>query len=547
MSKKLYSLTDAHRAQLKPWADRWVAIAMSTKEVDANERSLCDAAARGLYAAAKLAEPKQVVFAKSPLTATIAAGVAAGVIYLRNNPDQQRKLFGRLVTERELMGSVAPACLFAVQCGLYRTEHLNPPPVGTFKIQARKQVGSHAATRVATSGATDAATDAATRDATRVATSGATYAATHDATYAATDAATSGATDAATDAATRAATRDATRAATDAATRDATSDATDAATNDATRAATDAATRDATSDATYAATSDATRDATYAATDAATRDATHDATDAATRAATYAATDAATRDADLILVSDDVARFLVQCVYRAWYMRNGGNQWAGWVSYLSFFRHVVKLDESHRVDYSKWGHYEALAEHGGPRLMHKDFCIISDRPAVLLVDERNRPHCATGPSHKWRDGWALYFWHGVRVPKRMIEAPESYTRDEILGIGNTEQRRALAERLGWPRYLEKLGGSIVSTWEDPETKLAYELFELSETGERILRKQSPALKDGSQPWYAEPVHRDLLTAQAARKWQAITPFTSDPRESARLCNSNPALSYTVEA
>jgi hypothetical protein len=129
----------------------------------------------------------------------------------------------------------------------------------------------------------------------------------------------------------------------------------------------------------------------------------------------------------------------------------------------------------------------------------------------------------------------------------MIEAPESFTKEEILSVTNTEQRRVLAERLGWPRYLEKLGGSVVSTWEDPATKLAYELLELSETGERVLRKQSPELKDGSQPWYAEPVHRDLLTAQAARKWQAVTPFSRDARETARLCNTNPELTYSVEA
>jgi hypothetical protein len=228
-------------------------------------------------------------------------------------------------------------------------------------------------------------------------------------------------------------------------------------------------------------------------------------------------------------------------------MRNGGNQWSAWVSYVSFFRHVAKLD----IDYSKWRHYELCAERSGPRLMHAKFCLVSDRPAVLKVDERNRPHCADGPSHLWRDGWALHHWHGVRVPKRLIEAPESYTKDDILAFSNTEQRRALAERLGWDRYLAKIGGSTVDSWTDPELKLNYELIEVTQTGERMIRKQSPSLKDESQPWYAEPVHRDLTTAQAARKWQAIVPFNPeyqrDPAAAARACNKNPKLSYQVEA
>ena len=59
-------------------------------------------------------------------------------------------------------------------------------------------------------------------------------------------------------------------------------------------------------------------------------------------------------------------------------------------------------------------------------------------------------------------------------------------------------------------------------------------------GSKLLRKQSPPLKLGDQPVYYEPVHEDLRTAQAARKWQAtdMTPAQ---------CEADPALSYGVEA
>ena len=40
--KKLYELTPEHRAQLKPWADRWIANAMSTEPMTEADRVICE-------------------------------------------------------------------------------------------------------------------------------------------------------------------------------------------------------------------------------------------------------------------------------------------------------------------------------------------------------------------------------------------------------------------------------------------------------------------------------------------------------------------------
>lgn len=134
-------------------------------------------------------------------------------------------------------------------------------------------------------------------------------------------------------------------------------------------------------------------------------------------------------------------------------MWNGGNQWSGWVSFLSFFRHVAALP----LDYSKWAHYESAAAHAGPRVMHREFCIVSDRPVVLTVDAENRPHNETGPFCLWRDGSALYSWHGIRVPAWIIEHPERITAAHITAEPNAEVRRAMVERMGVDRYIADLG------------------------------------------------------------------------------------------
>jgi hypothetical protein len=54
---KKYKLTKEHEAQLKPWADKWIANAMSTKPMDDHDRDQMRIAIKGLYEAADLAPP----------------------------------------------------------------------------------------------------------------------------------------------------------------------------------------------------------------------------------------------------------------------------------------------------------------------------------------------------------------------------------------------------------------------------------------------------------------------------------------------------------
>jgi hypothetical protein len=131
---------------------------------------------------------------------------------------------------------------------------------------------------------------------------------------------------------------------------------------------------------------------------------------------------------------------MMECAYKTWQMLNGGNQWSGWVAYLSFFRYIVKLD----IDYSKWDHYEKAAIHSGPRYMHSKFCIVSDRPVILEVDKDNQPHSEKGPFCQWSDGAALYAVHGKRIPWPMIECPHEITADMIDAQDDEELKKTMA-------------------------------------------------------------------------------------------------------
>ncbi len=208
----------------------------------------------------------------------------------------------------------------------------------------------------------------------------------------------------------------------------------------------------------------------------------------------------------------------------------------GWVSFYDYFHRIGVLDveESRQV--------LALRDFGRvawDSLLLDECAIVVRRPTVMRLDDRGNLHSTTGPCLEWADGKKEFAYHGTWMPEVVILGARTFTREQYLALSNTEQRRAVGEILGWPRVAELLGAKEIDAWTDDATSLGYALLRC-EDGTQLLRKQSPALKDGSQPAYYEPVHEDLRTARAARKWQA-TRLT--PAE----CEKDSSLTYQVEA
>jgi hypothetical protein len=264
-------------------------------------------------------------------------------------------------------------------------------------------------------------------------------------------------------------------------------------------------------DATTAATEAATWAATRAATSAATWAATWAATRAATSAATWAATWAATRAAiEAATEASPLVSFLLNCCSRWSVFYASGNMWSGWVAYLSFFRHVARLE---LPQYESYQHYEAATIHGGPRFMHRKFCIVADRPTVCLKDDANRPHCATGPHLAWRDGRKLYAWHGVSVPAEWIETPEVLTPAMALTWPNAEQRRAAVEILGWEKVLAELKPKVIDSDVDPMIGDLLQVDLPDAPGEQFLR-----VRCGTGRSFCLPVPKAMKTALEANAW-----------------------------
>lgn len=200
------------------------------------------------------------------------------------------------------------------------------------------------------------------------------------------------------------------------------------------------------------------------------------------------------------------ARTHLKTMHQHW---QGGNQWSAYDAYLSWFRHIAQLD----IDYSKWDAWETLSLHSGPRLVHEDFCIVSDRPEVLLVDDRNRPHCDDGPFCRWRDGSALYSIHGVHVPAWILERHGDITIAAIEAEQNAEIRRIMIGKIGVERYTRESHAEVID--HDEEFGTLYRILREEDTPIMVVEVvNNTAEADGTFKHYwlrVQPELRPMVT------------------------------------
>lgn len=188
----------------------------------------------------------------------------------------------------------------------------------------------------------------------------------------------------------------------------------------------------------------------------------------------------------------------------------GGAYWAQYDSFLTAMRDVIGLRLPEYENYKFW---EETAIHGTFRVMHEKFCIVSDFPELLKMDEQNRAHGQDGPSHRWRDGWSLYHWHGVAIPAEWLTVPGHLTAKMAIKWQNIEQRRCAAEIIGWTKILRELKAKVLDKDNDPEIG---ELVEVSipDIGkERFLR-----VLCGTGREFAIPVPPEMKSAMEAQAW-----------------------------
>lgn len=184
-----------------------------------------------------------------------------------------------------------------------------------------------------------------------------------------------------------------------------------------------------------------------------------------------------------------------------------GSMDISWLSLYKFFIEVVGLD------LEKITGLLELTNHTGWYNAYEDVVVFQHRPEYIRFDEDNRLHCETGPAIRYRDGYSVYSWHGVRVPAEWIENKESLTAKIALTWENVEQRRCACEILGWVKVLSSLDYKVIDSDPDPMIGNLLEV-DIPEIGrERFLQ-----VVCGTGRTFALPVPPKMKTALDANAW-----------------------------
>ena len=201
-----------------------------------------------------------------------------------------------------------------------------------------------------------------------------------------------------------------------------------------------------------------------------------------------------------------------------------------WSAWQTFLRHVgvsLAAGLAARAD--------ALADTattGGWWWAWQGLVIACERHDRLTRDNSGRLHNEQGPAAGWADGWEFWCWHGLRVPRWVVETP---TVEAIQAEPNTEIRRAAIESYGWDRWISHLGLTPIDVAADPGNPgHMLELFELPDDQQpfdvrvRLLLMHNASLdRDGSRRRFAETVPADMPDALSAAAWQWGDDMTPD--------------------
>ena len=136
-----------------------------------------------------------------------------------------------------------------------------------------------------------------------------------------------------------------------------------------------------------------------------------------------------------------------------------GSHEASWMGFYDFFRRHFGLAE-------KASGLAEVTQICGWVWPFSGAVIITDRPSVIALDGEKRLHCGTGPAIKYRDGFAVYAWHGVRIPDDWIGG--GLDAKTAVTWPNVEQRRAAIEILGWQNVLNALDAKSLGGNPDPK-------------------------------------------------------------------------------
>ena len=160
--------------------------------------------------------------------------------------------------------------------------------------------------------------------------------------------------------------------------------------------------------------------------------------------------------------------------------------------------------------------FVALAESAGWALPCRRVCFVSERHSILHRDAQGRLHCEDGAAVAYPDGWGVWAWHGVRVPRPVIENPASLSVPAALAERNRMVRAVMLTRIGPERLRAELSETVIDTDLDGRG-MVRRLFELEGiTDRRFVSYTCPST---GTLYAAQPVPPEVRTCAEAVAWR----------------------------
>lgn len=115
----------------------------------------------------------------------------------------------------------------------------------------------------------------------------------------------------------------------------------------------------------------------------------------------------------------------------------------------------------------KWKVFQALAKYCGWIFFFEKTCIVCDRPIKLSFDREHRLHAEAAPAIQFADGYCLYSYHGVTLPKKYGALPPTQWQAKwLLEEWNAELRRVLIQEIGYARICQELKAHQLDSWRE---------------------------------------------------------------------------------
>jgi hypothetical protein len=177
-----------------------------------------------------------------------------------------------------------------------------------------------------------------------------------------------------------------------------------------------------------------------------------------------------------------------------------------------YLRNVLGLREETAPLIGLW----QVAMSAGWLQPHENVCWLVERPRILRGDAQDRLHSTSGPALQFADGWSVWAWKGVEVPRWLIERPERITLAAIDDEDDVQVRRCMIEIMTPARFV-KLGGAMRIA-EDETGILWRKIWLTYDAWAAVEVINATPEPDGTHKHYFLQVPPDMRSAREAVAW-----------------------------